>query len=99
MWEHIRPLSGPTAGTARSSRHSAGIRHPGRRELLLAGEGDVRVIMQNDRAEIKKMVLSMVETARMSGGYFLASGNDIGWNVPPEAIRYYLDITAELGYR
>jgi uroporphyrinogen-III decarboxylase len=55
--------------------------------------------MQNDRAEIKKMVLSMVETARMSGGYFLASGNDIGWNVPPEAIRYYLDITAELGYR
>ncbi|MBT4504419.1 MAG: hypothetical protein HOC74_42230 [Gemmatimonadetes bacterium] len=59
----------------------------------------MRVIMQNDRAEIKKMVLSMVETARMSGGYFLASGNDIGWNVPPEAIRYYLDITAELGYR
>jgi hypothetical protein len=66
---------------------------------FLAGEGDVRIIMQNDRAEIKKMVLSMVETARMSGGYVLASGNDIGWNVPPEAIRYYLDISAELGYR
>lgn len=66
---------------------------------FLVGEGDVRVIMTNDRAEIRKMVLSMVETARMSGGYALASGNDIGWNVPPEAVKYYLDITAELGYR
>ena len=66
---------------------------------FLAGDGDVRVIMANDRAETKKMVLSMVETAKMSAGYALASGNDIGWNVPPEAIKDYLDLTAELGYR
>ena len=69
------------------------------KDPFLAGEGDVRIIMENDHTEIKKMVESMVETAKMSGGYALASGNDVGWNVPPEAIKYYLDITAELGYR
>jgi len=40
-----------------------------------------------------------VETAKMSGGYVLGSGNDIGWNVAPQAIKDYLDLTAELGYR
>ena len=66
---------------------------------FLAGEGDVRVIMTNDRRAIRKMVESMVETAKISGGYALACGNDIGWNVPPEALKYYLDISAELGFR
>jgi hypothetical protein len=67
--------------------------------LFLLGEGDVRVIMANDYAATKRMVLSMVETAKMSGGYILGSGNDIGWNVAPQAIKDYLDLTAELGYR
>ena len=66
---------------------------------FLTGEGDVRVIMANDRARIKKMVQSMVETAKITGGYAFSSGNDIGWNVNPDALKYYLDITAELGYR
>ncbi|MFH0964563.1 MAG: uroporphyrinogen decarboxylase family protein [Planctomycetota bacterium] len=66
---------------------------------FLAGEGDNRVLMRNDPAEIRAMVESMVETARMSGGYMMCIGNHIPWNVPPEGVKRYLDLSAELGYR
>lgn len=66
---------------------------------VLAGEGDNRVLSRNNREEIQAMVTSMVETANMSGGYFMCIGNHIPWNIPPEAIKYYLDISAELAYR
>ena len=41
------------------------------------------------------MVESMVETGRMSGGYMMCIGNHIPWNVPPQAIKRYLDLSAE----
>jgi uroporphyrinogen-III decarboxylase len=66
---------------------------------FLAGEGDNRVLLRNDPAEIRRMVASMVETGRMSGGYMMCVGNHIPWNVPPEAIRLYLDLSAELAVR
>jgi hypothetical protein len=66
---------------------------------FLAGEGDNRVLMRNNPAEIRAMVESMVETARMSGGYMMCVGNHIPWNVPPEAVKRYLDTSSELGYR
>ena len=66
---------------------------------VLAGEGDNRILMRNDPAEIRAMVESMVETARISRGYFMCIGNHIPWNVPPEAIKLYLDLTAELAFR
>lgn len=65
----------------------------------LAGEGDNRILMRNDPAEIRAMVESMVETAKMSGGYAMCIGNHIPFNVPPEAVKTYLDLSAELGYR
>lgn len=67
--------------------------------IFIAGEGDSRVLLRNDKHEIRAMVESMVETGRISRGYMFMCGNDIGWNTPPEAVKHYLDLTAELGYR
>jgi len=66
---------------------------------FLAGEGDNRVLMRNNPDEIRHMVEQMVETANMSGGYMMCIGNHIPWNTPPEAVKLYLDLSAELGYR
>jgi hypothetical protein len=66
---------------------------------FLAGEGDNRVLMRNDPEEIHAMVQSMVETGRMSGGYMMCIGNHIPFNVPPDAVKRYLDLSAELAYR
>jgi hypothetical protein len=41
----------------------------------------------------------MPETGRMSGGYMRSIGNHIAWNVPADAIKRYLDPTAELAWR
>ena len=65
----------------------------------LAGEGDNRVLNRNNPAEIRRMVESMVETGKMSGGYMMCIGNHIPFNTPPEAIKRYLDLSAELAYR
>ncbi|MFP4028156.1 MAG: uroporphyrinogen decarboxylase family protein [Candidatus Brocadiia bacterium] len=66
---------------------------------FIAGEGDNRVLMRNDPDEIRAMVDSMIETAKMSGGYMMCIGNHIPFNVPAEAIKLYFDLSAELGYR
>ena len=66
---------------------------------FIAGEGDNRVLMRNDPVEIEAMVRSMVETGRMSGGYMMCIGNHIPFNVPPEAIKLYFDLSAQLAYR
>ncbi len=66
---------------------------------VLAGEGDNRILMRNNPVEIRKMVKNMVETGKMSGGYLMCIGNHIPWNVPPEAVKYYLDCCQEFAYR
>ncbi|KKM24455.1 hypothetical protein LCGC14_1604960, partial [marine sediment metagenome] len=66
---------------------------------FIAGEGDNRILMRNDPNEIRSMVASMVETGRMSGGYMMCIGNHIPFNVPPEAVKLYLDLSVELGHR
>jgi len=66
---------------------------------FLAGEGDVRVLMRNDAAEIEAMVASMLETAGMTGGYIMCIGNHIPWNTSPEGIKRYLDLCAERAHR
>jgi hypothetical protein len=71
-------------------------RHP---DIFVAGEGDNRILSSGDKGAIKKMVLQMVETAKMSGGYMMCIGNHIPWNVPPESVKYYLDLCDELAYR
>ena len=65
----------------------------------MAGEGDNRVLYRNEPDEIKAMVRSMVETAHMTGGYMMCIGNHIPWNVPPEAVKLYLDFSAEYAWR
>jgi hypothetical protein len=66
---------------------------------FLAGDGDCRVLMRNDKSETRKMVDSMLETAKMSRGYMMCVGNHIPFNVSPEGVKYYFDISAELGFR
>ena len=66
---------------------------------FIAGDGDCRVLMRNDPAEIRAMVEGMVETSKMSGGYMMCVGNHIPFNVPGEGVKRYFDLSAELGYR
>ena len=68
-------------------------------DCFLAGEGDTRILSRNDPDEIEGMVRSMVETAHMSGGYFMRIGNEITWTTPPEAVKLYLDLCRELAHR
>ncbi len=69
------------------------------KDCFIAGEGDNRVLMRNDPQEIRAMVESMVVTGRMSGGYMMCIGNHIPFNVPPDAIKTYLDYAQEIAYR
>ncbi|MGI6172823.1 MAG: uroporphyrinogen decarboxylase family protein [Christensenellales bacterium] len=69
------------------------------KDCFIAGEGDNRVLMRNDPAEIRAMVENMVKTAQMSGGYMMCIGNHIPWNIPGEAIKRYIDYSRELARR
>jgi uroporphyrinogen-III decarboxylase len=69
------------------------------KDCFIAGEGDNRVLMRNDPAEIRAMVESMAETGRMSGGYMMCIGNHLPFNVPGEGIKRYLDLSRELAQR
>ncbi|MBI2842155.1 MAG: hypothetical protein HYX78_02015 [Armatimonadetes bacterium] len=66
---------------------------------FLAGEGDNRILMRNNADEILAMVKNMIETASMTGGYMMSIGNHIPWNMPPEAVKHYLDLSANLANR
>jgi hypothetical protein len=69
------------------------------KDCFLAGDGDNRVLMRDNPAEIDAMVRGMVETAQLTGGYMMCIGNHIPWNVPPRAIKHYLDRSAEWAWR
>ncbi len=69
------------------------------KNCFLAGEGDNRILMRNQPEEIRRMVLAMAETGRMSGGYMMCIGNHIPFNVPGEAVKRYLDLSRELAVR
>lgn len=68
-------------------------------DCFLAGEGDNRVLTRNDPDEIRAMVASMVETAKMSGGYMMCVGNHIPWNVTPEGIKRYIENSRQMAHR
>jgi len=69
------------------------------KDCFLAGEGDNRILSSCDDKAIKDMVLSMVETSKLTGGYMMCIGNHIPWNVPAEGIKKYLDYSAEYAHR
>jgi len=69
------------------------------KDCFVAGEGDVRVLMHNQPDEIEAMVRQMVETSKMTGGYAMCIGNHIPWNTTPEAVKLYLDLSAQLAFR
>lgn len=68
-------------------------KHP---DIVLMGEGDNRILSRNDPQEIEGMVRRMVETARMGGGYRMCIGNHIPWDIPPTAVKLYLDLSERL---
>lgn len=70
------------------------LKHP---SVFLAGDGDCRILLRNNSFEIEAMVQRMVETAKIAGGYAFCIGNHIPWNTPPQAVKLYLDLCAELG--
>ena len=68
--------------------------------LLPGGRGrQPRADRATTRPRSRQMVRRMVETAQLTGGYMMCIGNHIPWNVPPEAIKRYLDLSAELAHR
>ena len=69
------------------------------KDCFLAGEGDNRILTRSNPEEIEAMVKSMVETANMTGGYMMCIGNHIPWNVTPEGIKRYLDLSSQLAHR
>lgn len=69
-------------------------KHP---DVVLAGEGDNRVLSRNDPEEIKAMVDRMIETSKLTNGYFMCIGNHICWDIPPDAVKLYFDYCAEVG--
>jgi len=69
------------------------------KDCFLAGEGDNRVLARNDPAEIRAMVEAMVATSKLTGGYVMCIGNHIPWDIPPAAVKLYLDLSAELAVR
>ena len=69
------------------------------KDCFAAGEGDNRVLFRNDAKEIEAMVQNMVATGKMTGGYMMCIGNHIPWNIPPEAIKRYLDLSGDLAQR
>jgi len=69
------------------------------KDCFIAGEGDNRILSRNDPDEIRAMVESMVTTGKMSHGYMMCIGNHIPWNVSPEGIKRYLDLSDRLAYR
>ena len=68
-------------------------------DMMLAGEGDNRILTYGTKDDIRKMVDSMTETGKMSGGYFMCVGNHIPWNVPADNIKYYFDYSDKYAYR
>lgn len=68
-------------------------------DIMLAGEGDCRILTYGTKEDIEKMVISMAETGKMCGGYFMKIGNQIPWNVPGENIKYYLDYSHKYAHR
>lgn len=71
-------------------------KHP---DFFVAGEGDNRILKYGDSGDIERMVDEMVLTASMTGGYMLAIGNHIPWDIPPEAVKLYLDLCEERAWR
>lgn len=66
---------------------------------VLIGEGDNRILMRGRLDEIEAMVDNMLETAKMTGGYFMSIGNHIPWNIPGEGVKLYLDLCRDKAHR
>jgi hypothetical protein len=69
------------------------------KDCFLAGEGDNRILTRNDPEEIEAMVRSMVETAKMTGGFMMCVGNHLPWNLPPPAVKVTVRSLGKLASR
>jgi hypothetical protein len=74
--------------------HEINRKHP---NMILAGEGDNRILQSHDREAIRKMTQRMCELGRECPGYFMCIGNHIPWNVPAESVKWYFEFSEEYG--
>jgi len=65
-------------------------KHP---EKIYVGDGDNRILFDNNPAEIEKMVVEMAGRGKKYPGYFLSIGNHIPWNLGVECIDAYFAAT------
>ncbi|MBI2938841.1 MAG: hypothetical protein HYY04_00250 [Chloroflexi bacterium] len=70
--------------------------HPDR---ILAGDGDNRVLLTEDREAIFAMVREMADFGRNLPGYFFCCGNHLPWTLSASSIQDYFDASQEYGGR
>ena len=69
-------------------------RHP---DKIIVGDGDNRIVSTCNREAISAMVSDMVDFGRAHPGYFMSVGNHLPWNLSPEGIKMYFDVSVEVG--
>jgi hypothetical protein len=71
-----------------------GRKHP---DKMLAGDGDNRILMSRDRDAVERMTRRMCELGRRYPRYFMCVGNHIPWNIPPDAVKWYFELSERYG--
>lgn len=68
-------------------------------DKIVFGNIDTRILTSGSREDIYREVKRCADCGRDCPGYFFKVGNLVPWNVPPDNIQYYFDISHELGRR
>jgi uroporphyrinogen-III decarboxylase len=71
-------------------------KHP---NVVLAGDGDNRILSTGDREAVHAMVKNMAEWGKRYPGYFFCIGNHIPWNLPAEGVKAYYEAAEIYGKR
>jgi len=63
---------------------------------VIVGNADCRVLMSNDREKIRAEVKRCMDLGKPCPGFFLAVGNHIPFNVPIQAVDWYMEAFEEM---
>ena len=59
------------------------------------GNADTRILLSGTREQIRAEVERCMAIGKAYPGFFLCVGNHIPWDIPPAAIKLYLDYAAK----
>lgn len=68
-------------------------------KAILMGNIDSRILLFGGKDDIKKEVERCTRFGKECPGYFYSVSNHLGWNIPPDNIRYYFECCREMGKR